>query len=74
MQKDQVQNAGVGNWDQYVEFEEFDGGDGQMGVAGYVVVFFFFLAVLCVRVRGRSLWKNVSQISVGLFCLSRLVR
>lgn len=25
---------GVGDWSQYVEFEEFDGGDGQMGVAG----------------------------------------
>jgi hypothetical protein len=26
--------SGVGNWDSYVEFDEFDGGDGQMGVAG----------------------------------------
>lgn len=25
---------GVGSWDSYVEFDEFDGGDGQMGVAG----------------------------------------
>lgn len=25
---------GVGDWDKYVEFDEFDGGDGQMGVAG----------------------------------------
>lgn len=25
---------GVGSWDDYVEFNEFDGGDGQMGVAG----------------------------------------
>lgn len=25
---------GVGSWDNYVEFDEFDGGDGQMGVAG----------------------------------------
>mmetsp|Transcript_40527 Transcript_40527/g.97822 ORF Transcript_40527/g.97822 Transcript_40527/m.97822 type:complete len:301 (+) Transcript_40527:117-1019(+) len=25
---------GVGSWDDYVEFDEFDGGDGQMGVAG----------------------------------------
>lgn len=32
--KDQVSNFGVGSWDTYVEFNEFDGGDGQMGVAG----------------------------------------
>lgn len=34
MNKEDVVNAGVGNWDDYVEFDEFDGGDGQMGVAG----------------------------------------
>jgi len=32
--KSTVENAGVGNWDDFVDFEEFDGGDGQMGVAG----------------------------------------
>jgi len=34
MSKDEVVGAGPGNWDSYVEFNEFDGGDGQMGVAG----------------------------------------
>mmetsp|Transcript_68439 Transcript_68439/g.198463 ORF Transcript_68439/g.198463 Transcript_68439/m.198463 type:complete len:296 (-) Transcript_68439:129-1016(-) len=34
LSKDQVANYGVGSWDSYVEFNEFDGGDGQMGVAG----------------------------------------
>ena len=34
MDKDQIDRYGVGSWDDYVEFEEFDGGDGQMGVAG----------------------------------------
>lgn len=34
MNKEDVANFGVGNWDSYVEFDEFDGGDGQMGVAG----------------------------------------
>jgi len=34
MSKDQVQSFGPGNLADYVEFEEFDGGDGQMGVAG----------------------------------------
>lgn len=34
LDKDKVANAGVGDWSQYVEFNEFDGGDGQMGVAG----------------------------------------
>lgn len=34
MAADQVDRAGPGSWDSYVEFEEFDGGDGQMGVAG----------------------------------------
>jgi hypothetical protein len=34
MAKDQIDRAGPGTWDDYVEFEEFDGGDGQMGVAG----------------------------------------
>lgn len=32
--RDQVDRAGPGNFDNYVDFEEFDGGDGQMGVAG----------------------------------------
>jgi len=30
----QTDRGGVASWDDYVEFEEFDGGDGQMGVAG----------------------------------------
>jgi len=34
MAKDQVDRFGPGNWDDFVEFHEFDGGDGQMGVAG----------------------------------------
>lgn len=34
MDKNQIDRYGVGSWDDYVEFEEFDGGDGQMGVAG----------------------------------------
>ena len=34
MEKDQVDRFGPGNLDQFVDFEEFDGGDGQMGVAG----------------------------------------
>ena len=34
MAKDQIDRAGPGNWDAFVDFEEFDGGDGQMGVAG----------------------------------------
>lgn len=29
-----VDRFGVGNWQDFVDFEEFDGGDGQMGVAG----------------------------------------
>jgi hypothetical protein len=29
-----VDRYGVGSWDDYVEFDGFDGGDGQMGVAG----------------------------------------
>ena len=32
--RDKVNNAGPTSYDQYVEFNEFDGGDGQMGVAG----------------------------------------
>ncbi|GMI32233.1 hypothetical protein TeGR_g10312 [Tetraparma gracilis] len=32
--RDKVNNAGPTAYDQYVEFNEFDGGDGQMGVAG----------------------------------------
>jgi len=34
MSKDQLDRYGPGNLDQFVDFEEFDGGDGQMGVAG----------------------------------------
>lgn len=34
MNKDNIDRAGPGSWDSYVEFNEFDGGDGQMGVAG----------------------------------------
>lgn len=32
--KDKIDRAGPGDWESYVEFNEFDGGDGQMGVAG----------------------------------------
>lgn len=32
--EDKKDRYGVGDWSQYVEFQEFDGGDGQMGVAG----------------------------------------
>lgn len=31
---EQKDRYGVGDWSSYVEFDEFDGGDGQMGVAG----------------------------------------
>lgn len=31
---DKVDRGGVGDWSQFVDFDEFDGGDGQMGVAG----------------------------------------
>lgn len=34
MKSEGVDRFGVGDWDNYVEFNEFDGGDGQMGVAG----------------------------------------
>jgi hypothetical protein len=34
MKKDDIDRAGPGSWESYVEFNEFDGGDGQMGVAG----------------------------------------
>jgi len=34
MAKENIDRAGPGSWEQYVEFNEFDGGDGQMGVAG----------------------------------------
>lgn len=34
MDKGQVDRFGPGNLDQFVDFDEFDGGDGQMGVAG----------------------------------------
>ena len=29
-----VDRAGPGSWETFVDFDEFDGGDGQMGVAG----------------------------------------
>lgn len=32
--KEGVVNGGVGDWSTFVDFNEFDGGDGQMGVAG----------------------------------------
>ena len=34
LEKDKVDRMGPGDWSTYVEFDEFDGGDGQMGVAG----------------------------------------
>jgi len=34
MSKDQLDRYGPGNLNEFVDFEEFDGGDGQMGVAG----------------------------------------
>lgn len=34
MKRENVDRYGAGTWEGYVEFEEFDGGDGQMGVAG----------------------------------------
>ncbi|KAL3903332.1 MAG: hypothetical protein SGARI_005427, partial [Bacillariaceae sp.] len=34
MAKEDLDRAGPGSWDSFVEFNEFDGGDGQMGVAG----------------------------------------
>jgi hypothetical protein len=34
MKKEDVDRMGPGDWSSYVEFNEFDGGDGQMGVAG----------------------------------------
>jgi len=34
MAEEDKDRFGVGAWDDYVEFDEFDGGDGQMGVAG----------------------------------------
>ena len=34
LDEEQVDRFGVGSWDSYVDFSEFDGGDGQMGVAG----------------------------------------
>eukprot|EP00558_Chaetoceros_sp_UNC1202_P009279 CAMPEP_0197240666 /NCGR_PEP_ID=MMETSP1429-20130617/6888_1 /TAXON_ID=49237 /ORGANISM="Chaetoceros sp., Strain UNC1202" /LENGTH=307 /DNA_ID=CAMNT_0042700349 /DNA_START=47 /DNA_END=970 /DNA_ORIENTATION=- len=34
MTKDQIDRFGPGNLNDFVDFEEFDGGDGQMGVAG----------------------------------------
>ncbi|CAJ1954542.1 unnamed protein product [Cylindrotheca closterium] len=34
MKEEDKDRYGVGSWDSYVEFDEFDGGDGQMGVAG----------------------------------------
>jgi len=34
MKESDKDRAGPGSWDDYVEFDSFDGGDGQMGVAG----------------------------------------
>lgn len=34
MKEEDIDRHGPGNWDDYVDFDEFDGGDGQMGVAG----------------------------------------
>jgi hypothetical protein len=34
MKEEDKDRYGVGSWDDYVEFDGFDGGDGQMGVAG----------------------------------------
>ena len=34
MDKEQVDRFGVGSWDDYVEFEEFDGGDGKQEPCG----------------------------------------
>lgn len=34
MDKSQIANAGPGSFEGFVDFNEFDGGDGQMGVAG----------------------------------------
>jgi len=34
MNKAEIENFGPGNLNQFVEFDEYDGGDGQMGVAG----------------------------------------
>lgn len=34
LDKESVDRYGVGSWEGFVDFDEFDGGDGQMGVAG----------------------------------------
>uniref|UniRef100_A0A7S1YSX4 Plastid lipid-associated protein/fibrillin conserved domain-containing protein n=1 Tax=Trieres chinensis TaxID=1514140 RepID=A0A7S1YSX4_TRICV len=34
MKEEDKDRAGPGTWEGFVDFEEFDGGDGQMGVAG----------------------------------------
>lgn len=34
MEKKDIQSYGPGNFEGFVDFDEFDGGDGQMGVAG----------------------------------------
>lgn len=34
LDKDKVDRYSVGDWSGFVDFDEFDGGDGQMGVAG----------------------------------------
>lgn len=34
MDKEEVDRYGPGNLEDFVDFEEYDGGDGQMGVAG----------------------------------------
>lgn len=34
LSKEKLDRFGVGSWEGFVDFNEFDGGDGQMGVAG----------------------------------------
>jgi len=34
MNREDIDRYGPGKWENYVDFDEFDGGDGQMGVAG----------------------------------------
>lgn len=34
MEKEKIANHGVGDWSGYVEFDDFDGGDGQQGCVG----------------------------------------
>jgi hypothetical protein len=34
MDKGKIDRYGAGSWEGFVDFDEFDGGDGQMGVSG----------------------------------------